>query len=307
MSRILITGAGTGIGRLTALTLANQGHSVFASMRDPSARNREKAAGLLRHAEEHDVDLRVVELDVLSEQSAHDAVSEIVGTAGGLDVVVHNAAHLMFGITEAFEPDQVLAAFDTNTVGALRVNRAALPVMRQQGSGLLVWVGSGTSFVVPPFLSPYTAAKAAFDSFAESVAVEVARFGIETSIVLPGPFTQGTAHFPNAEFPRDEAVAAAYDELYGAALARNGEATESLFAPGVEQDVQGVADEIARVVALPHGDRPYRSGVDYSDFGDEAVSAVAQAQRSRLLRRMGLADTLRPAGAARPAGRNRSG
>lgn len=158
-------------------------------------------------------------------------------------------------------------------------------------------MGSGTSFIVPPFLAPYTAAKAALDSFAESVAVEVARFGIETSIVLPGPFTQGTAHFPNAGFPRDEAVTAAYGDLYGETLAHNGEATEGLFAPGVEQDVQAVADEIARIIALPHGRRPHRSGVDFSDYGDDAVAAVAQAQRSRLLRRMGLADTLAPAGA----------
>lgn len=298
MSRILITGAGTGMGRLTARTLARQGHTVFATMRDPATRNAEKAEDLLDYADEHGVDLRVVELDVLSEDSAHRAVSQVVEAVAGLDVVVHNAAHLLFGVTEAFTPEQVLAAFDTNTVGALRVNRAALPVMRAQGSGLLLWVGSGTSFVVPPFLSPYTAAKAASDSFAESVSVEVARFGIETSIVLPGPFTQGTAHFPNAGFPADELVAAAYEERYGESLARNAEATEGLFAAGVEQDVQAVADEIARIVALPPGRRPYRSGVDFSDFGDDPVSAVAQVQRARLLRRMGLADTLSPAGAS---------
>lgn len=202
---------------------------------------------------------------------------------------------LLFGITEAFTPEQLLAAYDTNTVGTLRVNRAALPVMREQGSGLLLWVGSGTSRVVPPFLAPYTAAKAAMDSFADSVAIEVARFGIETSIVMPGPFTQGTAHFPNAGFPADTKVASAYDAEYGAALAGNGAATESLFPPGVVQDVQAVADEIARVVGLPAGSRPYRSSVDFSDFGDVPVTAVATAQRERLLRRMGLEDTLHPA------------
>lgn len=298
MSRILITGAGTGMGRLAARTLASHGHTVYATMREPATRNADKAADLTRYAQDHQLDLRVVELDVLSEESAQLAVARIVEEVGGLDVVVHNAAHLLFGITEAFDPDQILAAFNTNTVGALRVNRAALPIMREQRSGLLVWVGSGTSFVVPPFLAPYTAAKAAFDSFAESVSIEVARFGIETAIVLPGPFTQGTAHFPNAGFPADESVTAAYEELYGESLARNGEATESLFAPGVEQDVQAVADAIADIVALPHGQRPYRTGVDFSDFGDDPVSAVAQVQRTRLLRRMGLGDTLHPAAAS---------
>jgi NAD(P)-dependent dehydrogenase (short-subunit alcohol dehydrogenase family) len=265
-------------------------------MRDPADRNADKAEDLLGFATAHGADLRVVELDVLSEVSAHRAVAEVTEALGGLDVVVHSAAHLLFGITEAFTPEQVLAAYDTNTVGALRVNRAVLPVMREQRSGLLLWVGSGTSFVVPPFLAPYTAAKAAFDSFAESTAVDVARFGIETSIVAPGPFTRGTAHFANAGSPDDEAVTSAYADLYADSLARNEEATEGLFPPGVEQDVQAVADEIARIVALPHGTRPYRSGVDFSDYGDEAVSAVAQ--RLRLLHRMGLGDTTRPAGAA---------
>jgi NAD(P)-dependent dehydrogenase (short-subunit alcohol dehydrogenase family) len=295
MSVALITGAGTGMGRLAARTLAGDGHTVYASMRDPDGRNKDKAGDLIDLATEHRRDLRVVELDVLSESSARAAIDRIQAEAGRLDVVVHNAAHLLFGITEAFTPEQLLAAYDTNTVGALRVNRAALPVMRRQRSGLLLWVGSGTSRVVPPFLAPYTAAKAAMDSFADSVAVEVARFGIETSIVMPGPFTEGTAHFPNAGFPVDTDVTSAYEPEYGTALARNAAATESLFAPGVVQDVQAVADEIARIIALPAGSRPYRSSVDFSDFGDVPVTAVATAQRERLLRRMGLADTLEPA------------
>lgn len=295
MSVILITGAGTGIGRLAARTLASDGHTVYATMRDPQGRNSDKANDLLAFAAERERDLRVIELDVLSEASARAAVDHIETNHGRLDVVIHNAAHLLFGITEAFTPEQLLAAYDTNTVGALRVNRAALPVMRRQRAGLLLWVGSGTSRVVPPFLAPYTAAKAAMDSFADSVAVEVARFGIETSIVMPGPFTQGTAHFPNAGFPSDAEVVTAYEALYGPALAGNGAATESLFPPGVEQDVQAVADEIARVVGLPAGSRPYRSSVDFSDFGDLPVTQVATAQRERLLRRMGLADTLHPA------------
>ena len=292
---ILVTGAGTGIGRLAVRSLAAAGHTVYATMRDPDGRNATKAADLRQYASQHTVDLHVVELDVLSESSAAAAVAAVLERSGRLDVVVHNAAHLYYGITEAFTPEQVLRAFDTNAVGALRVNRAALPAMRRQGSGLLVWVGSGTSMVVPPFLAPYTAAKAAMDSFAESVSVEVARYGIETSIVMPGPFTQGTAHFPNAEPARDEHLAADYD-LIADAVANNGAATESLFAPGVVQDVQAVADEIVRIVDLPHGERPYRSSVDFSDFGDKPVAAVADAQRERLLGRFGLCDVLKPRG-----------
>jgi NAD(P)-dependent dehydrogenase (short-subunit alcohol dehydrogenase family) len=287
---ILITGAGTGMGHLAASALADAGHTVYATMRDPNGRNAARAADLLDYATEHSVDLRVVELDVLSQDSANAAVAKVI--EGRLDVVIHNAAHLYYGVTEAFTPEQVLAAYDTNAVGALRVNRATLPVLRRQGSGLLLWVGSGTSMVVPPFLAPYTAAKAAMDSLAESVSVEVARYGIETSIVMPGPFTQGTQHFPNAARAADDDVAAEHDKIADA-IANNGAATEALFAPGVVQDVQAVADEIVRIVGLPHGERPYRTSVDFSDFGDVPVSAVSMAQRERLLKRFGLGDVLK--------------
>ena len=287
---ILITGAGTGMGRLAARALADAGHTVYATMRDPNGRNAARAADLLDYATEHSVDLRGVELDVLSQDSANAAVAKVI--EGRLDVVIHNAAHLYYGVTVAFTPEQVLAAYDTNAVGALRVNRATLPVLRRQGSGLLLWVGSGTSMVVPPFLAPYTAAKAAMDSLAESVSVEVARYGIETSIVMPGPFTQGTEHFPNAARAADDDVAAEYDKIADA-IANNGAATEALFAPGVVQDVQAVADEIVRIVGLPHGERPYRTSVDFSDFGDVPVSAVSMAQRERLLKRFGLGDVLK--------------
>ena len=157
--RVLITGAGTGMGAMAAVSLAKAGHRVFASMRDPVGRNADAAQRLQDAAAGSPGTRRVVERDGLSEASAVAAVEQVTGDVGGLDVVVHNAAHLLFGVTEAFSPEEVIHAFDVNTVGALRVNRAVLPVMRAQGSGLLLWNGSGTTRAVPPFLGPYTAAK----------------------------------------------------------------------------------------------------------------------------------------------------
>lgn len=290
-SVILITGAGTGMGRLTARELADAGHTVYASMRDPQGRNSAKADEALAYARNHGVDLRVVDLDVHSQESADAAVRTVVEEAERLDVVVHNAAHLYFGATEAFTAEQLMQAMETNALGPMRVNRAALPVLRAQENGLLLWVGSGTSRVVPPFLAPYTAAKAAMDSFADSVSVEVAPYGIETSIVLPGPFTEGTDHFPNAAHAADQSVTDAYSRIADD-LATYGAATEGLFPAGVVQDVSAVAREIARIVDLPHGTRPYRSAVDFSDFGDVPVTAVATAQRERLMHRMGLSHLL---------------
>lgn len=289
---VLITGSATGIGALGAVSLAAAGHNVYASMRDPEGRNAERAQSLKGRTAGLSGSLSVVELDVLSEDSAVAAVETIVEEAGRLDVVVHNAAHLLFGVTEAFSPEEAMRAFDVNAVGALRVNRAALPVMRRQESGLLLWVGSGTTRAIPPFLGPYTAAKAAFDAFAESTAWDVAVYGIETTILMPGVFTQGTAHFANAGFPLDSKRTAEYDERVGPFLASSGEDTEKLFPNGVSADPQIVADEIARIVDLPMGRRPRRAIADGSDYGAEIVNGAAEELRLRLARRMGVTGLL---------------
>jgi NAD(P)-dependent dehydrogenase (short-subunit alcohol dehydrogenase family) len=98
----------------------------------------------------------------------------------------------------------------TSFLGAQRVNKAALPMMRGQESGLLLWVSSSTvRGGFPPFIGPYAAAKAAMDSLAVTMAYELARFNIETSIVVPGAFTSGTKHFPGPGQPADELTAAA--------------------------------------------------------------------------------------------------
>ncbi len=292
--RVLVTGAGTGIGALASLSLAGAGHTVYASMREPAGRNGDKAQHLKDRASGVPGALSVIELDVQSEDSANNAVSQVVSEAGGLDVVVHNAAHLLVGPTEAFTPEEVLHAFDVNAVGALRVNRAVLPVMRRQESGLLLWVGSGTTRVIPPFLGPYTAAKAAFDAFAESVAWDVAVYGIETAIVMPGVFTQGTAHFANAGFPADQARVDAYDRI-APSIASMGADTERLFDGKPTADPQIVADEIVKVIGLPAGTRPRRTVADGSDFGAEIVNGAAEELRLRLARRMGITHLLQRA------------
>ena len=203
-SIVLVTGASTGIGHLTARALAAAGHTVYASMRDIAGRNAAHVRELRDWAFARGHDLRAVELDVLSQASADAAIKTIVAEQGRLDVVVHNAGHLVIGPTEAFTPEEMTRVFDTNVLGAQRVNKAALPVLRGQESGLLLWVSSSTTRGgFPPFLGPYAAAKAAMDSIAVTMAYELARFGVETSIVVPGAFTAGTPHFPNAGNPAD--------------------------------------------------------------------------------------------------------
>ena len=204
---IVITGASSGFGALTARALAKAGHTVFASMRETKTRNAPQVKELDEYAAEHSVDLRPLDLDVSSQESCNAAVQEIIAKTGRLDVVIHNAGHMVFGPAEAFTPEQLAELYDVNVLSAQRVNRAALPQPRKQRRGLVVWVSSSSSAGgTPPYLAPYFAAKAGMDALAVIYARELTRWGIETSIIVPGAFTGGTNHFAHAGSPADKGM-----------------------------------------------------------------------------------------------------
>ena len=304
MSVVLVTGAGTGIGNLTATTLAAAGHTVYASMRAPHGRNAQHAHVMRAQAATTGSDLRIVELDVQSQASADGAVATVLGEAGTLDVVVHNAGHLSVGSVEAFTAEEIAHLFDVNVLGAQRVNRAALPHMRERRAGTLIYVGSTTTVSVPPFLGPYVASKFAFDALAMETAYEVSQFGIETTIVMPGAFTSGTEHFPNASRAADRQVSGAYAQLDGL-VARNEQATAGLFDPSVDADPVAVAHEIARILELPAGQKPARSVVDFTQSGVEDVVAVTERSRRDFARRLGFGELLELKSFHAPAGSSR--
>ncbi|WP_030934018.1 SDR family NAD(P)-dependent oxidoreductase [Streptomyces sp. NRRL B-24720] len=290
---IVITGAGSGFGALAARALAREGHTVYAAMRDTRTRNAARVAEAAAYAAEHQVDLRTVELDVLSQESVDAAVAAVLADVGRLDVIIHNAGHMVTGPTEAFTPEELAAVYDTNVLGTQRVNRAALPHLRAQEHGLVVWVGStSTRGGTPPYLAPYFAAKSAMDALAVSYAAELARFNIETTIVVPGSFTSGTDHFVTGGHPADLTVVPAYEERYAGMMDQVSQRLAAL-APA-DADVSQVADAIVRVVGTEHGKRPFRVHIDPVDDGSETVSAVADRIRSEFLTRIGLDDLLVP-------------
>jgi NAD(P)-dependent dehydrogenase (short-subunit alcohol dehydrogenase family) len=288
---VLVTGASTGIGNLTARSLAEAGHTVYASMRNIGGRNAVRAEELLEYGRSHGLDLRVVELDVQSDASAEAAVATILEEAGKLDVVVHNAGHLVVGYVEAFTPEDIHHLFDVNALGIQRVNRAVLPHMRERRSGTLIYVGSTTTVVAPPFMGPYVASKFAGDAIAQVTAYEVGQYGIETTIVMPGPFTEGTDHFPNASRASDVERSKAYAEL-DPLVERNEEATSSLFVPGVDAHPRAVGEEIARILAMPAGTRPFRSVVDFTNAGVEEVNEAARQAQENFINRLGFGELL---------------
>jgi NAD(P)-dependent dehydrogenase (short-subunit alcohol dehydrogenase family) len=292
---ILVTGASSGFGRMAANELAAAGHTVYASMRETLGRNAPQVAAVAAYATEHGVDLRTIELDVASQPSVDDAIAKLIAEHGRLDVVVHNAGHMSFGPAEAFTPEQFAELYDINVLSTQRVNRAALPQLRKQGKGLLVWVSSSsTRGGTPPYLAPYFAAKAGMDALAVSYAGELARWGIETSIIVPGAFTKGTNHFAHSGKPADEARASAYADGPTADLPETALKGLAMLEPE-DADPEEVARAIVRVVDTPFGKRPFRVHIDPSSDGAEIVNGVADRVRAELLRRIGLADVLKPA------------
>lgn len=295
---IVVTGASSGFGRLTANALAQGGHTVYASMRETLGRNAPVVADIQGYAREHGVDLRPIELDVGSDASVDAGIAQIVAAHGQIDVIVHNAGHMVFGPAEAFTPAQYAQLYDVNVLSTQRVNRAALPHMRERRQGLLVWVSSSSSAGgTPPYLAPYFAAKAGMDAIAVQYARELSRWGIETSIVVPGAFTRGTNHFAHSGKPADEARVADYE---AGPYADFGTQIQEAFADIVPEDADAgaVATAIAAVVDTPFGKRPFRVHIDPSQDGADVAFAVIDRVRNEMLHRVGMSDLLKPRSAA---------
>ena len=288
---ILITGASSGFGNLAARALGRAGHTVYAGMRATAGRNAEAVAGLAELSAAAAIDVRGLEMDVQDQASVDAAIATILAEQHRLDVVVHNAGHMVLGPAEAFTTQQLADLYDINVLSTQRVNRAVLPHLRARGDGLLVWVASSsTRGGHPPFLAPYFAAKAGMDALAESYAAELIKFGIDTVIVVPGAWPTGTNHFAHAGIPADQQRAAEYDARYGKLREVIGQNLAGVFPDG--HDPAEVADEIVRVIDLPAGQRPFRTHIDPSRDGSEVVSAVNDRIRAEFYHRVGIAELL---------------
>lgn len=136
---VIVTGASSGFGRLAATSLARAGHTVVASMRATTGRNRPVVAELATLAEQESMALFTADLDVQSQESVDAALAGVVATHGRLDVVVHNAGHMVLGPTEAFTPEQLAEQYDTNVLGTHRVNRLRCRTCARSGPGC--WCG----------------------------------------------------------------------------------------------------------------------------------------------------------------------
>ncbi len=282
---ILVTGSNSGFGRLTVKTLAKDGHTVLASMRNVHGKNAEAAKKLHAWAQEEGLALHVVELDVTNAGSVAEAVKQVLNIAGRIDVVVNNAGLAIVGISEGFTLDQIHALFEVNVFGMLRVNKAVLPYMRKQGSGLLIHLSSAFGRFPMPFSALYSASKFAIEGFAEAYRYELLPLGIDSVIIEPGPFP--TEHGAKIVFPADRQTVKEYEEFADKSQ-KIGETLGSFFSSPESPNPQDVADAVKGLIEMPHGERPLRTVVD-SLSGEliEAINAVSVKNQPEFMRRYG--------------------
>ena len=286
---ILITGTSTGFGRLTAQTLAKDGHKVFATMRGVAGKNQIHANSLKAWATSNGVDLHVLELDVTSQVQVNAAVQAAYGIAGHLDVVVNNAAVGNIGVLEGFSVEQAQKLFDVNFFGPFRLIKAVLPKMRNRGSGLLVSVTSATGRIVIPFVAPYSATKFALEALAEEFAFELAPFGIDSVIVEPGSF--GTEAFGKLMLAEEQEVLAGYGEMAEMPVKNFEQMAEMLSSPDAPRP-QFVADAIKGLIDAPQGQRPLRTVVGpLTVAGIEELNEAYLHAREELYTEMGLGES----------------
>jgi NADP-dependent 3-hydroxy acid dehydrogenase YdfG len=277
---VLVTGSSTGFGRLISETLARHGHNVFASMRDPAVRNATNAGELRALVGKESLSLHVVDMDVTDEHSVDRAVHSCVEEAGRIDVVINNAGYLLSGLAEAATVDQARSIMDTNFLGCVRVNRAALPFMRKQRSGLLIHISSAAGRVVLPSSGFYCASKFAMEALAEAYHYELAQQGIDSCIVEPGPYQ--TLVFANVVEAADHARTA----TYGAANQVGNKIAAVLAAAAANP--QEVADMVLSIVQTPAGQRKLRYPAHASAVGVDEINEVCAKAEQRAFQMFGI-------------------
>lgn len=277
---ILITGTSTGFGHLMALTLSAQGNTVYASMREPSGRNRVHAEKLESKG------ITVIELDVTDNDSVLRAVSHINEQVGKIDVLINNAGFASAGVSEAFTDSQVQALFDVNVLGVQRLSRAVLPAMRERGDGLVINIGSILGRVTFPFFGLYGASKFALEALTDSYRYELSSFGVDVVLVQPSAYP--TSMYSSVQTPSDQQCIEGYGEIGeipNAMFAHFMSVFEASDAPNPED----VATTVAKLVNTSNGKRPARVIVG-GDFGADEINTITAPIQQQTVESLGLGD-----------------
>lgn len=277
---VLVTGASSGFGRLIAETLARKRFTVFATMRDANGRNAASSRELQEYAQSGSLSLRVLELDVTDDASVERGVSEVVAKCGRIDVLVNNAGYGIMDLAETVTVAQAQRQFDTNFFGVLRMNRAALPAMKRQGSGLLLHVSSGAGRLAIPGMAIYCASKFAMEALAEVYRYELAPLGIDSVVIEPGAFA--TPIMGKLEKGEDPARKSGYGEVAEFPAKLQAKIGSSRANP------QEIADIVLQIIETPVGQRQIRYRVGPGGPGVERINTLTNEIQAQLLEAFGI-------------------
>ncbi|HTA65681.1 MAG TPA: SDR family oxidoreductase [Xanthomonadaceae bacterium] len=282
---VVVTGASGGFGRLMSETLARAGHRVFATMRDLHARNAQAAAGIAELAQRESLSLHTLELDVTDEDSVARAIEHATAAYGRIDVLVNNAGSAILDLAESVTTAQAQRLFDTNFFGVVRMNRAVLPVMKRQRSGLLLHVSSGAGRLAIPAMGLYCASKFAMEALAEAYRYELAPLGIDSVLLEPGAYP--TPLMTKIERGEDHDRNIGYGDM-----AAVPERIHALLASS-KANPQEIADSVLHIIETPPGQRQLRYRVSTNDLGVTRINALTDEVQARMLEAFGIAEATR--------------
>ncbi|MEQ8201078.1 MAG: SDR family oxidoreductase [Syntrophomonadaceae bacterium] len=248
---ILVTGASSGIGLAIARALSGQGYKVYGTSRNPGedegAAPRFNAAGGF---------INMIKLDVCSDESVDQAIKQVEDQEGRLDILINCAGFALAGAVEDTTPEEALKEFNTNFFGVHRMCRRAAPIMRRQGAGLIINIGSLAGLITVPFQTFYSASKYALEALSEGLRMELKPFGVKVVLVDPGDTSTGfTANRVFTEASSDSIYKNAFERSVGRMI----------------KDEQGgpppdaIARAVLRIVASP--DPPVRVVVGTANRG----------------------------------------
>ena len=177
----IVTGSSSGIGLETSVALAKDGYHTYATMRDVS-----KSSNLKEIVEKENLSIEITELDVDKENSIDSAIKKIISDKGRIDILVNNAGYGLFGCVEDITIQEVKEQFQTNFFSVVSLVQKVAPIMRKQGSGIIVNVSSVAGRIGFPGSPAYIASKFALEGLSESMRYELSPYGVKTVIIEPG-------------------------------------------------------------------------------------------------------------------------
>jgi NAD(P)-dependent dehydrogenase (short-subunit alcohol dehydrogenase family) len=277
---VLITGASSGFGRLIAETLARKNYQVFATMRNVNGGNVGAAREIRDLAVRESLSLHTVELDVTDDVSVERAISEVTAKCGRIDVLVNNAGYGIMDLAETVTLAQAQRQFDTNFFGILRMNRAVLPAMKRQGSGLLLHVSSGAGRLVIPGMGLYCASKFAMEALAEAYRYELASLGIDSVVIEPGAYA--TPIMEKLESGEDPGRKSGYGEM--------AQVPDNLKAKigSSRANPQEIADIVLQIMETPAGQRQLRYRVGPGGPGVQRINTLTDEVQAQMLEAFGI-------------------